>query len=217
MYSIELCLLDFVPNLAFLVGALFLVRMARLARVRRGAGLMLTGTLLIFLGGTLKAIWKLVYTTGVGDVRIFSEAQFALLAPGFLLLLASLVALTRGDRFVAGARGRPIVLALAVWKIPLLIVTTLCSIGAYGLLTYLAFRRGTRLAAALFILAVICLFAMSGMADSEQTVARQWIEQGINSAGQSAFAVGSFLVYRTYRRAADELNDAWPDQAPALG
>ena len=207
MYSIELCLLDFVPSLAFLVGALFLVRMARLARGRRCAWLMMSGTLLIFLSGTLKAIWKLLYTTGVGDVRIFSEAQFVLLAPGFLLLLASIVALTRGERFVAGAGGRLTVVALAVWKIPFLIVTTLCSIGAYGLLTYIACCRGARLAGALFILAVVCLFAMSGMAGSEQTVARQWIEQGINSAGQSAFVTGSFLLYRTYCRPSGESSD----------
>ena len=66
-YSLELCLFDFVPNLAFLVGACFLVRMAELARGRRSAGLMTGGTLLIFLGGMFKAIWKLLYTIGAGD------------------------------------------------------------------------------------------------------------------------------------------------------
>jgi hypothetical protein len=194
-----------VPNLAFLVGTYFLVRIARLVRGRSCAWLMMSGALLIFLGGMLKAIWKLLYTTGMGDVCIFSEAQFVLMAPGFLLLLASIVALSRGDPFVVGAGSRLTV--LAVWKIPFLIVITLCSIGAYGLLTYIAFRRGARLAGALFILAVVCLFAMSGMARSEQTVARQWIEQGINSAGQSAFAAGSFLLYRTYRRPSSEVDD----------
>jgi hypothetical protein len=204
-HSIELCLLDFVPNLAFLVGAFFLVRTAQLARGRHYAWLMTSGTLLIFLGGALKAIWKLLYTTGVGDVRILSDAQFVLLAPGFLLLLVSIALLTRDDRLVAGVGGRPTVLALAVWKIPFLIVTTLCSIGAYGLLTYIAFRRGARLAGALFIAAVLCLFAMSGLSSGEQTVARQWIQEGINSAGQSAFAMGSYLLYRTYRRTAGEV------------
>jgi hypothetical protein len=152
-----------------------------------------------------QAIWKLLYTTGVGDVRILSEAQFVLLAPGFLLLLVSIALLTRDDRLVAGVGGRPTMLALAVWKIPFLIVTTVCSIGAYGLLTYIAFRRGAPLAGALFIAAVLYLFAMSGLSSGEQTVARQWIEEGINSAGQSAFAVGSYFLYRTYRRTAGDM------------
>ena len=128
------------------MGAFFLVRMARLARGRHCAWLMTSGALLVFLGGTLKAIWKLLYARGLGDVRVFSEAQFVLLAPGFLLLLASMVMLMRNDRPVAKGGGRQTVLALAVWKIPFLIVTTLCSIGAYGLLSYMAFgaARGLR-------------------------------------------------------------------------
>jgi len=146
-YSRGLCLFGFLPNLAFLVGAFFLVRTARLAWGRHCACFLMTsGALLVFLGGTLKAIWKLLYASGLGDVRVFSEAQFVLLAPGFLLLLASMVMLMRNDRPVAKGGGRQTVLALAVWKIPFLIVTTLCSIGAYGLLSYMAFgaARGLR-------------------------------------------------------------------------
>jgi hypothetical protein len=199
-YSLGLCLLDFVPNLAFLVGAYFLVQTAGLARGRRCARLAMGGALLVFLGGTLKAIWKLLFTTGVGDVRICSEAQFVLLAPGFLALLVSAIKLARRDRREARVGGEPIALGLAAWKIPFLIVMTLCSIGAYGILTYVAFRRRVRLAGALFIVAVLCLFAMSGMTSGEQTVARQWIEESVNSTGQIAFAAGSFLLYRSYRR-----------------
>lgn len=203
-YSLGLCLLDFVPNLAFLVGAYFLVRTAQLVKRRRCARMMMGGALLVFLGGTLKALWKLLYTTGVGDLRICSEAQFVLLAPGFLGLLLSAMMLARRER-PAMAGGGPAVLGMAAWKIPFLIVMTLCSIGAYGILTTVAFRRGARLAGALFIVAVLCLFAMSGMASGEQTVARQWIEEGINSTGQLAFAMGSFLLYRSYRRGGAEV------------
>ena len=182
--------------------------MSQLALGRRGAWLLMSGALLIFAAGTLKAIWKLLYTIGWGNVRISSEAQFALWALGFPLLLASVVALTRGDRLAAGAGGQPTVLALAVCKIPFLIVTTLCSIGAYGLLAYIAFRRDARLAGALFILDVVFLSATCVMSSGEQTVARQWMEQGIHSAGKSASAIGSSLLHWTYRRTVDELNDA---------
>jgi len=34
---------------------------------------MLTAMLLVFLCGTIEVIWKLLYTTGVGDARILSE------------------------------------------------------------------------------------------------------------------------------------------------
>jgi hypothetical protein len=203
--SLGLSLFDFVPNLAFLLGAVFLVLTARLARGRRCAWLIAGGTLLIFLGGMLKATWKLLYTTGVGDVQVMSEAQFALLAPGFLLMLAGTTMLVRRQAKEAAFSSQPPVLAMALWKIPLLLVMTVCSIAAYGLLTYAAFRRGLRLAGALFIIAAFCLLAMSGMAGGEQTVARQWMEQSTNATGQSAFALGSLILYRSWRRVASEV------------
>jgi hypothetical protein len=163
------------------------------------------GTLLIFLGGMLKATWKLLYTTGLGDVQVMSEAQFVLLAPGFLLMLVGTTMLVRRQARKAAFSSQPPVLAMALWKIPLLLVMTVCSIAAYGLLTYVAFRRGLKLAAALFILAAFCLLAMSGMAGGEQTVPQQWMEEGVNAAGQCVFAVGSLMLYRSWRRVGGEV------------
>jgi hypothetical protein len=200
--SLALSLLDFVPNLAFLLGAIFLVGTARLARGRRCAWLMAGGVLLIFLGGMLKATWKLLYTTGVGDVQVMSQAQFVLLAPGFLLMLVGTTMLVRRQAKGTAFGSQPPVLALALWKIPLLLAMTVCSITACGFLAYVALRRGLWLAGALIIVAAFCLLAMSGMASLEQTIARQWMEEGINAAGQSAFALGSFILYRSYRRPA---------------
>ncbi len=197
-YSLGLALLDFVPNLAFLVGAYFLVRLALLARGWRCARMLIAGSLLVFAGGLLKALWKLLYSTGVADVRLFSELQFVLLAPGFLALLVSAILLARKRTEVEVAAP---LLSIAPWKIPLLATMTLCSLGAQGILTYISFRRGARLAGAMFIVAVLCMLGMASMSSGEQTVARQWIEESINSVGQIAFAVGSFLLYRAVRAA----------------
>ena len=90
---------------------------------------------------------------------------------------------------------------ISTWKIPFLTVMTLTSLGAYGLLAYISFKKKVPLAASLFILALICMLGMSGMASSlEQTVANQWLEEGVNSLGQISFAVASYLLYRVCRR-----------------
>ena len=71
-----------------------------------------------------------------------------------------------------------------------------------GILAYLAFSRGLRLAAWCFITAVLCMFGMSAMGGSvEQTVTTQWVEESINTLGQIAFAVGCWLLYKNYRAA----------------
>jgi hypothetical protein len=190
-YALGLCLLDFVPNLAFLVGAYYLVRWVRLAGSPLSVAAMITGSSLVFLGGTLKAIWKLLYTVGIGDFWLLSELQFILLAPGFLAMLASVLLVLKQER-TRWETGLP---AMALWKIPLLATMTLASLALQGILSYIAFRRKAYLAAAMYVVAILCMLSLAGLASGEQTIARQWIEEGINTTGQIAFALGSYLVY----------------------
>ena len=87
---------------------------------------------------------------------------------------------------------------------PLLAVMTLCSLGSQGILVYVGFRRKARGAAWAYIVSVLCMLGMAAMASGEQTVARQWIEQSINAAGQTAFALGGYLMYRNFAFAGAE-------------
>jgi hypothetical protein len=200
-YPLALSLLDFVPNLAFLAGAYFLVALVLRERGRRCGRMAMAGSLLVFLGGFLKAVWKTLYTLNVADVQFLSQVQFVLLAPGLLALLVTVILLARQRKPEAGraaGTGAPVA-AMAAWKIPFLAVMTLCSLGAQGILTYVAFRRGQKLAAACSIAAFLGLFAMGGMASAEQTTVQQWIEEIVNSLGQLSFMAGSILLYRQSR------------------
>jgi hypothetical protein len=192
-YTLGLSLFDFVPPLAFLIAAVYLVRLTALETTPGGSATMAVGTGLVFLGGTLKATWKLLYTLGVGDFTLLSEQQFVLLAPGFLLMLIASVGIARARRSAPEASFA----AMAVWKIPLMAVMTISSIGAYGILSVLSFRRRNPIAGVLFVATIVLTIGMAGMASGEQSVARQWIEEGVNSISQIALAVASYLMYRT--------------------
>jgi hypothetical protein len=195
IYPLALALYDFVPVAFFFIGAIFLVRMAKLMCSDRCGRLATAGSVLVFLGGFLKAVWKLLYTIGTGDFQMLSESQFVLLAPGFLALLIVVTWMARSERVVK-ERDAAIILAMAAWKIPFLIVMTLASMGVQGILTYTSFRRGEKRAAAGFIVAFLCLVGLGAMASSEQTLAKQWIEQSTNTIGQLGFMLGSILLYK---------------------
>ena len=45
-------------------------------------------------------------------------------------------------------------------------------------------------------MAFLCLVGLGAMASSEQTLAKQWIEQSINTIGQLGFMLGSILLYK---------------------
>ncbi|RMF45704.1 MAG: hypothetical protein D6755_07645 [Anaerolineae bacterium] len=187
-YPLALSLMDFLPPLFFLAGAGFLVRLARLERAGGSIRLLIAGGTLVFLGGFLKAIWKLLVALQIADIRVLAEQQFVLLAPGFLLMFIGVLHLVQRREAPSG------VTAMAAWKIPFLAVMTISSIGMNGILTWHAFQRRQRLAGWMFIVTVLCLFGMAGMSSAPQTIALQWIEESINLLAQAAFLGGCYLL-----------------------
>ena len=183
-----LSLLDFVPNLAFLFGTIYLIRWTRTYGSRFSQFTMSIGAILVLMGGTTKAIWKLIYTLELGDIRLLGEPQFILLAPGFTLMFLSSLSMAKGE---SGIRGMS---AMALWKIPLLAVMTISNLGLLVTLSSFAYRRAVRSAAFFFGVSVVCMLAMAGMATAEQSITQQWIEEIVNSLGQIAFARGSYLI-----------------------
>lgn len=192
-YPLLMAIMDFIPPLAFGLGLFFLHRTVYRLDGRPSARLIALGGGLVFTGGFLKACWKLLLALRVADVRLLSEQQFILLAPGFLLLWLGTLSMTRS------ASHGPSLVAIAPWKIPFLALMTLGSLGTHITLSVVSFKRNTPMAGALFIVAVVCMLAMSGMARGEQRIALQFFEQSVNLLGQGAFAGGCVLLEHTTR------------------
>lgn len=196
---LPLALFDFVPNIAYLVGAYFLVRLILRERGTRCGRMFMAGALLVFLGGALKATWKLIFVLTGQDLTLLSEQQFVLLAVGFTGTVTAIILLARewGRKERSGSGPGPATLpAMAAWKIPFLLVMTLAQLGALGILAYLGFRRKLPLAGALFAVTFTATLAMAILASTPQNIAVQWIEEGVNSLGQVCFAVGAFMLYK---------------------
>lgn len=186
-----LALVDFIPNIAFSLGAIFLTRLIHRECGRVCASLMLLGSTLVLLGGILKAIWKLLYVMHIADISILSEIQFALLAPGFLLMFIGVVWFHR-----CGVRFTPLA-AIMPWKIPLLVTMLVSNLGMLGVLLAVSVQRKIKWATLCFIVSIVCVLAMGGLSAGEQTVAKQWIEESVNSIGLTYFALGCYLLHQT--------------------
>ena len=194
-YPISLALFDFVPTFAFLVGAFYLVKTAIICRGKPNSRMLMGGALLVFLGGFTKALWKFMIAVEVADIFWLSQLQFVLSGIGFLGMCVAVIYMARGQRKVQSSG---IVAAMAMWKIPFLFIMTLSSLGAEGILAYLAFKRGLKMAGAAFAIGVMGLLAMGSLASAEQTIAMQWIEEGVNTIGQFGFMLGCIWLYRDF-------------------
>jgi hypothetical protein len=157
--------------------------------------MLMAGTLLVFLGGFTKAFWKFMVATEIADVTWLAQLQFILSGIGFLGMCVAVIYMVRGRKKLQSSGA---IYAMAAWKIPFLFIMTLSSLGAEGILAYLAFKRGLRLAGAAFAVGVMGILAMGALASGEQTITMQWIEESVNTVGQCGFMLGSILLYRDF-------------------
>lgn len=195
-YPLSLAIFDFVPTFFFLIGAFYLAKTAVICRGIHSARMLMLGAVLVFLGGFLKALWKLLYAAQIADIRWMGELQFFLLGIGFLAIFVSTLLMVRKPK---NSTTPMLFLGMAPWKIPFLFLMTATSLGAEGILAYIAFRRNLRWAAAGFVMGVLGILAMGTFASAEQSVAMQWVEETINTIGQGGFMLGSILLYRDFK------------------
>jgi hypothetical protein len=192
-YTLELALFNFIPVIAFLIGAYYLVSITSRLCAKSCKWLTLIGSLLIVLAGVFKATWKLLFTLGWANILWMSDSQFILMAIGYLMVFIAMILLACNLR--SKYENLPALL-MASWKIPFLTVMTLASLGTYIILIYFSLKHGSRLGAISFLLGLIFLLSMGALASGEQTIARQWLEQWINACAQIGFALGVWLLHQ---------------------
>lgn len=93
--SVPMAVIDFIPVVLFFITAVILQR-DLYNRMSKGAfALLAAGSIMVFIGGTYKALWKLLYALNVCDFPTLNNALFPMQGPGFLLVFISLLGSNR--------------------------------------------------------------------------------------------------------------------------
>ncbi len=215
-YTLSLALEDFLPVILSSAGLYIISQMVR--RVDIGLGQMAQlGWLLVSIGGLLKAVWKLVMALSNAQTNLawLDKGMFIWMAAGFTLLA---FALWFAAKQMAGQSERPfpiwlgpaVIFGLSVvailatgfpdltqnsWRFVLLGVTTIGNVATAVLLIQQARRQGLPLAALLFLVNIVIVFILSGMARiPEQSIPLQWTEQILNTLSQGAFVYAAWQL-----------------------
>ncbi len=212
-YTLSLALVDFLPVTFTAIGFYFLCKMIAHINAEQGR-VAAFGAMLVVAGGLFKAVWKLLMASTGGEINIrwMDDGLFAWMAPGYVLFAWSvwqtvravqkkktyhtwiapvvICALALGGAYYLSAQ------AGSRWELLLLIVMVLATVVASVLLITFAFRQKLKLAGVLFIINLICIFILSGMARiPEQTIFLQWIEESINTISWLCFAIAAKKVF----------------------
>ena len=215
--TLGLALEDYLPVILSLVGIWFIAQMIGQVDEENGR-LAIVGLILVGIGGLTKATWKLVIATSGNDIAILDNSLFIFLAPGFACLSWALWAgqqKLRGFEVPERIWLRPLLIflpfgiaafALAgqggrTWVFVLLGVTTLKNAIFLVNLSRQAWWQGQKRESVIFGVTLALSFVLSGLARMEQTVALQWVEQGVNTVAQGAF------LYAAWRLSTHALED----------
>lgn len=216
-YSLALALEDFVPVIFSSLGIWFISQMV--LQIDDALGRMAqTGWLLITIGGSLKAVWKLLMALSDTQINIvfFDKSLFVWMGVGFVLMsyavsYALRVVDDRNPRkrvwlwpritivvFFAGgfATGFPD-LSVSTWRFLFLGMLTIANVVLAVLLIRRARRLGMPLVALLFVVNIVVVFVLSGLARIPvQSIPLQWVEQILNTIGQGAFLYAAWQLKR---------------------
>jgi hypothetical protein len=218
-YTVPLALEDFIPVILSSIGLWWLSRM--IGRKDAALGQMATiGWALITTGGLLKATWKLTMalTRSGTDIVWMDKGMFVWMAAGFTLMACAAWLFSEqgaGSPRTSRIWAAPaIVLGLSLaailftgfpdvtvntWRFLLLGVMTIGNVVLVVLLIQMARKRQLNLAALFFLLNIVIVFILSGLARiPDQTIPLQWTEQLLNTFAQGAFAFAAWKLAQTF-------------------
>jgi hypothetical protein len=178
------------------------------------------GAILTVAGGFFKALWKtfMASTGGTLDINWMEDGLFVFMAPGYTLLAWSVwqtVRTVQGKKTFNTWLAPVIIIAIMfagsfylytsnptspAWERILLSVMVLATVITGILLIVFGFRQKLPLAGWLFIINLVGIFLLNGLARmDDQTIALQWIEESINTVSWLCFAIAAKKVYENTR------------------
>ena len=193
-FSVPMALVDYVPVVFFGIAAILLQRDLYNKMCKGAFALFAAGTINIFTAGFLKATWKLLYAAGVCDFQALNTLFLPLQSLGFLLAGLGILALFLRPRKKAMLAVAPPLFSGKIVFISMMVLGLGAICAGLG---RLALKMKKKTAALLFLLSFLCSMGMGYMSSRDSTLAIiNWIEQGINCAGQGLLLWGTLILHR---------------------
>ena len=211
-YSIPMALFDMLPVIFCMTGTTTIAADMRQKMTLPSKILFVGGSWIVGAAGLLKALYKLVFSTGMGDPAWMSGQFFYNQALGFLLAGIGLtLAVTRLDKAQPGGAGSGgsgsggskggsgsgklySVVPIPVMALVGIMVAGLAALDAS--LCFLAARLKKRSALVLFIVSFFMCLGMGYLSSrSFEKASMNWIAEGVNAVGQLAFLAGCRILH----------------------
>ena len=193
-FSVPMALVDYIPVLFFGI-AVAILQLDLYGKMRKDAfALFAAGTINIFAAGLLKATWKLLYAAGICDFQALNTLFLPLQSMGFLLAGVGIILMLWARKPALLAVAPPVFSGSMVFVAMMVLgLGSICTV-----LSILAVKLQKKSAVALFVLSFLCSMGMGYMSSRDShSAAVNWVEQGINCAGQGLLLWGTLVLHKS--------------------
>lgn len=192
-FSVPMSLVDFIPVVLFALATIMLMRDLYNKMSKGAFALFATGTIDVICAGALKALYKLLYATGVCDFQPLSQMFFPVQAIGFLLAGIGVLAM------VCRNQGENAVYAVAPQLFTGTFIFVAFMVAGLGLmnavLCILAVKLKKPWLIALFVVSFVCSLGMGYLSSKDFADAKMnWIAEAVNVTGQAGLFAGALLL-----------------------
>lgn len=184
VFTVPMALMDYIPVILFGISAVLLVRDLKNKMSASAFACLELGACVAFLAGFLKATYKLLIATGVGEFPLLNTSFLPLQSSGLLLTGLGIV-------LMLVLRRKSAALAMAPLTMGFIVMMVLGLGGMCAGLSVVAVKMKKKLLIPVFILCFFCYMGMGYLASSKDgSAASNWIEQGVNCVGQILLLCG---------------------------
>ena len=216
-YSIPMAVFDLLPVVFFIAGTMTIAGDMKQKMTLPSRILFVGGSWIVCAAGLLKALYKLIYSLGLGDPAWMSGQFFYNQAFGFLLAGIGLtLAVTRLDKAQvggadssgsgsnsdgagSGSSGSGSGKLYSIVPIPVMALVGMMVAGLAALdasLCFLAAKLKKRSALVLFIVSFFLCLGMGYLSSKNfEKASMNWIAEGVNAVGQLAFLAGCGILH----------------------
>ena len=197
-YSIPMAIFDLLPVVFFIAGTMTIAGDLKHKMTLPSRILFVGGSWIVGAAGLLKALYKLIYSLGLGDFAWMSGQFFYNQAFGFLLAgIGITIAVTQLDKTKADGSGSG--KAYSIVPIPIMALVGIMVAGLAALdasLCFLAAKLKKRNALVLFIFSFFMCLGMGYLSSRNfEKASMNWIAEGVNAVGQFAFLAGCNILH----------------------
>lgn len=195
MYSVPMAIVDFIPVVFFAAAAWILLKDLYNKMSKGAFALFAAGVIDVFMAGSLKALYKLLYAANVCDFKPLSNMFFPVQAIGFMLAGIGMVCMVARPQ----GKGKLYSAAPALFSGTFVFVTFMI-LGLAGMdvsLCILSKRMKKPAVMILFIVSFIFCLMMGYLSSKDFSQSyMNWAAEAVNVIGQGSLFVGTLILHK---------------------